>query len=334
MAALNATNPTLLDLAKMTDPNGSIGEVVEIMNETNEIMDYMTWQEGNLPTGNQSIIRTGIPAPTWKKYYGGVQPNKGTTAQIVDNCGRLQAYAEVDADLADLAPNKAAFRLSEDRAHIEGISQEVANTLFYGNDTLVPETFMGFGPRFNSLSAVSGENIVNAGGSGSDNQSIWLVVFSPRTVFGIIPRGSKAGMQVEDKGRVTLEDASGGSNTGRMEAYRTLYKFDAGLCVKDWRYVVRIANIDKSLLTKDASSGADLPDLMFQAMNLIPNLSVGRPVFAASRQIITMLGRQTANLTKNSTLQSGMVGGKIVRSFNEIPVVRVDALSADEAAVT
>lgn len=334
MAALNATNPTLLDLAKMTDPNGSIGEVVEIMNETNEILDHMTWQEGNLPTGNQSIIRTGIPAPTWKKYYGGVQPNKGTTAQIVDNCGRLQAYAEVDADLADLAPNKAAFRLSEDRVHIEGIAQEVANTMFYGNDTLIPETFMGFGPRYNSLSAVSGENIVNGGGSGSDMQSIWLVVFSPRTVFGIIPRGSKAGMQVEDKGRVTLEDASGGSNTGRMEAYRTLYKFDAGLCVKDWRYVVRIANIDRSLMLKDAATGPDLPDLMFQAMNLIPNLSVGRAVFCASRQIITMLGRQTANLTKNSSLQFGNVGGKMVRSFNEIPVVRVDALSADEAAVT
>ena len=63
-------------------------------------------------------------------------------------------------------------------------------------------------------------------------------------------------MQVTDKGQVTVEDASNGSNTGRYEAYRTHYRMDAGLCLRDWRYVVRIANIDKCALTKDASSVA------------------------------------------------------------------------------
>lgn len=332
MAALSVLNPTLLDLAKVTDPNGKIADVVEILNETNDILDDMTWLEGNLTTGNMFSQRAGIPAPTWRKLYGGVAPDKSTNVQVTNSCGMLEAYAEVDKALADLAGNAAAFRLQEDRAHIEGINQELADTLFYGNETTEPEAFTGFSPYYNSLSAANGENIINGGGSGTDNASIWLVVWSPLTCFGIVPKGSKAGMQITDKGQVTVEDASNGSNTGRYEAYRTHYRFDAGLCLRDWRYVVRIANIDKSLLVKDAASGADLPDLMFQAMRKIPNLNMGRPAFYASRDIITMLGRQTANLTKNSTLTTEMVGGKLVERFHGIPVRRADALSADEGA--
>ena len=136
----------------------------------------------------------------------------------------------------------------------------------------------------------------------------------------------------EDKGQVTIEDVDGSG--GRMEAYRSHYRWDAGLSVRDWRYVVRIPNIDKSLLVKDAASGADLPDLMYQAMRRVPNLSAGRPAFYMSRDMLTFLGRQTANLTSGSTLTMENVGGKFVESFHGVPVRRVDALSADEALVS
>lgn len=347
MAALSASNPTLLDLAKATDPDGKIANVVELLNETQEILDDMSWMEGNLPTGHRTTIRSGIPAPTWRKLYGGVQPNKSTTVQVTDTTGMLEAYAEVDKALADLNGNTAAFRMLEDKPHIEGMSQEVAQTLFYGNEGTEPEAFTGLAPRFNALSAEDGggapaensDNVITGGGSGNDNRSIWLVCWGPQTVHGIIPKGSKAGLQVTDKGQVTIEDASDGSNTGRMEAYRTHYRWDAGLTVRDWRYIVRIANIDKSDLsvtwTNGAfSSGANLPDLMYQAMELIPNLSVGRPVFYMSRDIRSTLRRQLAAQTNQSTLAMENVGGKMVESFHGIPMKRVDALATNEAALT
>ena len=332
MATLSVTNPTLLDLAKATDPNGQIAAVAEILNETNDILEDMSWTEGNLLTGHRTTIRTGLPTPTWRKLYGGVQPNKGVTAQVTDTTGMLEAYAEIDKALADLNGNSAQFRAIEDTAHIEGMNQEFADTLFYGNETTEPEAFTGLVPRFNSLSASNAENIITGGGAGSDNGSIWLIVWSPLTCFGIIPKGSQAGLKVRDLGEVTIENVDGAG--GRMQAYRTHYRWDVGLCVRDWRYIVRICNIDKSLLTKDASSGADLPDLMFQAMRKIPNLSRGRPAFYMSRDMATMLGRQTVNLTKNSTLSTEMVGGKMVERFHGIPVRRVDAISADEALVS
>ena len=335
MATLSVQNPTLMDLAKATDPDGGIADIVEILAETNEVLDDMTWVEGNLTTGNRTSIRTGLPTPTWRKMYGGVQPDKGSQAQVDDTCGMLEAYAEVDKALADLSNNTAAFRMVEEKAHLEGLNQEIVDTLFYGNEDSEPEAFTGFSPRFNDLSADNADNIIAGGGSGSDNASIWLVVWSPQTCFGIIPKGSVAGLQRSDLGEVTIEDASDGSNTGRMQAYRTHYRWDAGLCVRDWRYVVRIANIDKSNLTKDASSSsADLPDLMFQAMTQIPNLSLGRAAWYMSRNTMSFVRRQCTAATSSSTLTIDNVGGKMVTNFSGIPLRRCDSLSADEALVS
>ncbi len=342
MAALTATNPTILDLAKASDPNGKIAVVVEMLNETNEVLDDMTFIEGNLPTGHRTTMRSGIPAPTWRKLNAGVQPNKSTTVQVTDNTGMLEAYSEVDKALADLNSNAAAFRMLEDRSHIEGLNQEFVDTLFYGNEGTEPEAFTGLSPRFNDLSAESADNIIVGGGSDTDNASIWLVVWGPNTVHGIIPKGSKAGLQVTDKGLVTIEDASDGSNTGRMEAYRTHYRWDLGLSVRDWRYIVRIPNIDKSILTSVFTSGvfsnssAHLPNLMFQAMRKVPSLNLGRPVFYMSRDTATMLAQQKATLGLSSFGTAANVAGdrKWTEDFNGIPIHRCDALSADEALVS
>jgi len=332
MAALSVTNPTLADVAKRMDPDGRIDTIVEILNETNEVLDDMTMLEGNLPTGHRTTIRTGLPIPTWRKLYGGVQPTKSTTVQVTDNTGQLEAYAEVDKALADLNGNTAGFRLSEDRGHLEGMNQEYVDTLFFGDESSAPEEFTGFAPRFNSLSAANGENIISGGGSGSDNTSIWLVVWGPNTCHGLYPKGSVGGLEMTDKGQVTIEDVDGSG--GRMEAYRTHYKWCGGLTVRDWRYVVRIANIDKSDLTKNAASGADLTDLMAQAIELIPSLGLGRPAFYCSRTIKSFLRRQIASKVSSSTLTMEQVGGKSVVTYDGIPVRRTDALAPDEAAVS
>lgn len=331
MAVLGITNPTLGDLAKRLDPGGAIDSIVEILKQTDEVLEDMVWKEGNLPTGHRSTIRTGIPEPTWRKLYGGVQPTKSGTAQVTDNCGMLEDYAEVDKALADLNGNTAAFRLSEDSAHIQGFAHKLASTVFYGNEGTLPESFTGLAPRFNATTAESGENIVLGDGSGSDNTSVWLVVWGEETVCGIYPKASKAGLQMNDKGQVTIENADGAN--GRMEAYRTHYRWDCGLTVKDWRYVVRVANIDVSNLTKDAATGSDLVDLMVQAMELVPNLSMGKSAFYVNRTVRSFLRRQMKN-AKNVNLTLETVAGKRVLMFDEVPVRRCDSILLTEAAVS
>lgn len=329
---------TLLDIARREDPNGKIDKIVEMLTETNEVLQDMAWQEGNLPTGHKTTIRTGLPDVAWRMLNYGVRDSKSTTAQITDTCGMMEAYSEIDKDLADLNGNTAAFRLSEDRAFLEAMNQEFARVLIYG-DKSKPEQFVGIAPRFSTLDedkADTAKNVLDAGGTGNNNTSIYLVGWGPNTVFGIYPKGLKAGITHTDLSAghpdgITLFDANG----GKYQGYRTHYKWNCGLCVRDWRYIVRIANIDVTALSKDQSTGADLMDLMVQAEELLPENAEGGThlSWVCNRTIRTFLRRQITNKTVYQLTQD-TVAGKHVTMFDGIPIRRTDAILSTESAVT
>lgn len=332
MSTLSVIHPTLLDFAQRLDPDDKIARIIEILNDTNEILDDMVTIEANELTGHRTTIRTGIPTPTWRKLYGGVQPTKSTVVQITDSIGMLENYAEVDKALADLNGNSAAFRLSENRPILEGFNQEIADSLFYANEDTEPEAFTGFAPRFNAISgAENGQNIIDGGAAGgqTDCTSIWLIVWGENTVHGIYPKGSKGGFFMEDKGQVTIENVDGAS--GRMEAYRSHYRWDFGLTVRDWRFVVRIANIDVSTLTKNAATGPDIVDLMTQAVEAVENLNMGRPAFYMNRRIRQYLRRQMVNAKASNTITLETVAGKKVMMFDGVPVRRCDSILMSES---
>lgn len=329
MGVLTHNNPTLADVASRMDDKGSISDIIEMLTETNEILEDATWLEANGFTEHKTTVRSGLPQGTWRMLNYGVQPEKSTTVTIKDSMGMLESYALTDKALADLNGNSAAWRLSEERAFVEGMNQNLANTLFYGDTSATPQRFTGLAPRFNSKAAENGQNIIDAGGTGNDLTSIWLCVWGPNTLHGIYPKGSKAGLVIRDLGEDTVKDAEG----GEYQAYRTHYKWDAGLTLRDWRYVVRIANINWQQLTKDAQAGADLIDLMTQAIELLPNANMGRAVFYVNRKVRSFLRRQIANKVVGSTLTMEQVAGKHVVSFDGIPVKRSDALLLSEAQV-
>jgi hypothetical protein len=329
MATVGSNAATLHDWASRVEPNGKIAKIVEILNETNPILDDMMFVEGNLPTGHKTTIRSGLPSVTWRLLNYGVQPSKSRTVQVQDACGMLEAYSEIDKDLADLNGNTNDFRLSEDKAFLEAMSQEMASTLFYGNTSTDPEKFMGLAPRYSSLSAQNAGNILAGGGTGSDNTSIWLVMWGDQTCHGIFPKGKITGLQHKDLGEQTLIDAA----SGKYQGYRSHYKWDAGLVLRDWRYVVRIPNIDISNLTKNAASGADLVDLMVQALELPPSLSKGKAVFYANKTITSFLRRQIVNKS-NVHLNLEEVAGKSVLTFDGVPVKKCEAILNSEDLVT
>lgn len=329
------TELTLFDVASRMDPGGGVATIAELLNTTNEILDDMPFVEGNLPTGHRYTRRSGIPTPTWRKFNQGVTPTKSGTTQEDTACGNLEAYSEVDKDLADLGGNTAAFLASESAAEIEGMAQEFASTLFYGDVTSAPEEFPGLTQYYKTYSGTAtniGSNIIKGGGSGSDNTSLWLIGWSPRTVFGIYPKGSQAGLSMENKGQVTAGDAS----TGYFEAYRSHFKWQAGVAVKDWRYAVRIPNIDISdLATFGASTdnSAALIRLMIQAVNKVPSLNGVRPVFYCNATVRSWLDIMAC---EKSNVQLGITefGGRRITSFWGIPIRRCDAITNTESLVS
>lgn len=329
---VGATVPTLIDVAKRTDPDGKIADIAEILTQTNEVLLDMPFIEGNLPTGHRTTVRTGLPAVAWRLLNNGVTPSKSTTAQIDEQCGLLEAWSEVDCKVAELNGNVGAFRLSEATAFIEAMSQEMASVLFYGNSGLNPEKFTGLAPRFGSLSGGNAQNIIDAGGSGGDNTSIWLVVWGPRSVTGIFPKGSTAGLQHKDLGEQVVQTSAtiGG---GRMLAYQEQFVWENGIALRDWRYVVRIANIDVSNLVAE-SSNADLQNKMIRAYHRVPNINLGRAAWYMNRTVFEMLDIQRReDVRTGGQLNYQVVDGVSTPTFRNIPIRRVDAITIAETQV-
>jgi hypothetical protein len=338
MATLSTTNLTLADWAKRTDPDGRVPVVAELLSQTNEILDDAVFKEGNLPTGERVVIRTGLPTVYWRALNQGIPSTKSTTAQVDEACGMLEARSEVDKDLAMLNGNTAQFRLSEDTAFLEAMNQTQATTMFYGNPATEPKSFLGLAGRYSSLSGGNAANVITAGGSGSDNTSVFLVCWGDNTVYCPFPKGSKAGLIHEDLGEQTVYDSS-----NRMQAYATRYQWKNGLVVKDWRYVVRIPNIDVSDLigqtgTQASTAATNLIKLMARAIYRIPNMTMGRCAFYMNRTVhsgmaLAALDKSSAVLNINQGLtQFGQPHSWL--TFLGVPLRKVDSLVNTESVVS
>lgn len=328
MATIGEANPTLVDLANMIDPDGGISTVAEILSQENEIIQDMPWMEGNQETGHKHTVRTGLPTPTWRKLYQGVAPTKGTTAQVTDTIGTLVARNHVDKKLVDIAPDKAKFRMNQAAAHLQGMSNEFASTLFYGNESSDEAEFTGLAPRFNDSSAANSDNLLLAGGAGADNCSVWLIGWGENTCTGIYPKHGQGGLRHDDLGIDDVDDDNGNP----FRAYKDVFEWDCGLALPDWRHVVRVANIDVSNLTKNAASGADLIHQMIAATERVPG-GASKYCFYMNRTVRQYLRMQVSNKS-NVWLGLDEFAGKKMLHFDGIPIRRCDALTLTEATVS
>ena len=338
---------TLADWAKTRDPDGSTAAVIEMLNQNTSALHDVLWKEGNLPTGHQTTVRTGLPHGTWRKLYKGIQPTKSSRAQITDTCGMLEARSEVDVKVANLNGNTATFRLSEADAHVEGLTQDFLSTLFYGDTDVQPEKFTGLTPRYNTLNAAVpvSQNVLDAGGTGSDNTSIWLVGWGENTITGIYPKGSTAGLSHKDLGEIDAFDES----NNRYRAYADLWNWDCGLSVRDWRYAVRIANVDMSDLkgmtgTQADTAATNIVDMMIRAMSVVPNMDKGNFAFYMNRGAIAALPILSKKMAQAvlaiesgaqqfGDIRPGYAGAGKMR-FLGVPIRTTDALLGTEARVT
>jgi hypothetical protein len=329
MATMATTSYTLSDFAKSIDPDGKVARVINLLSQTNEMLTDMMFMEGNLPTGHRITQETALPAVYYRKLNQGISPGAAKTVQVDEQTGMLEARAQIDKDLADLNGNTSAFRLSRASRHMEAMNQRMASTMIYGNAGTTPEEFSGLALRYSLLSAGNGGNIIDAGGTGSDNSSIYLIAWGSETVHGIYPKGSNAGIQHEDLG---LQDAFD-SDSKRFRAYMDWWQWKNGLSLPDWRYVVRIANIDISDL-KAQSAAADLTEAMIKAIHLLPFSTMGKPVFYMNRACFTMLDIQRrADVIAGGGINYSSVDGVATPTFRGIPIRKLDALLQSEARV-
>lgn len=323
---------TMRDITKRLDAKGKIDAIAEILEETNEIVIDMPLVECNSADGHKSTIRNALPEVDWRQFNYGVKSSKSDTQQVLDPTGMLETYSKVDLDLAMLNGNTNEFRLSEDKAFIEAMNQKWAKTIFYGNTKANAKEFMGLAARYNHFATDSGTSadyVIDCGGTGNNLTSVYLIGWATDKVFGIYPNGSKAGLLVENQGQKTVQDGNG----GEFEALVSRYQIKAGVVVRDFRYVVRLANIDAAALKADPTTGElNLTDKIIDALEMLPSLNGCKPIFYGNKKVTAALRKQIKN-AKNVTLSLEEVFGKKVLHVDGIPFRKTDALLNTEGRV-
>jgi hypothetical protein len=332
MATLGATYVDLIDVYKLQDGNGQIVPVIEMLTEMNPMLDDAIAVECNKGTTHLHTVRGGLPDVTWGRLYQGIPNGKGKTSQVEDTTGFVEGLSTIDKRLLDLSTNEGAVRLSEAQAYLESMSQEVASKIIYGNSASDPEEFMGLAPRFNSLSAANGNQIINAGGTGSDNTSIWFVTWGDNQCSLLYPKGTQAGVQREDMGKQRVTDGSGNAYYAMEEKFT----WHVGLAVKDWRYVSRIANIDVSLM---AAGSVALYTFMRKAYYKLQNRRVagGKIAIYCNRDVLEALDALATNAGASDSyvrLKPMEIEGQEVMTYRGIPIRETDAIINTEAVVS
>lgn len=336
MAALDNNYPTLFDLAAMP-ANKDMADVINLLAKLNPVLEDAPYFECNKGTFHETTVKTGLPSVTWSKLYKGVPATKGTMQTVKDTTGRVESAAEVDeryVDIYETAAEKASVRLDMANDHLEALAQEKATAFFYHDSSADASKPMGLSPRFSSLSAENGKQIIDGGGSGSDNTSIWLITFGKQGVHFIYPKGSKAGVERKERGRIPKADSDG--NT--YFVYREDFAMNFGVTVRNWQYVARVANIDVSDLTIDASSGAKVVNLMTEAYYVHKGrrVAMGKTFWYMNTTLVKYLDYQSRlQAGQNVLFTWAQVGAnaKEVLHFRGYPIRESDAIHNGEERV-
>ena len=331
MATLGSTYFDLIELYKRQDGMGNFVDVIEILSEMNPVLADAIAVECNKQTSHLHTVRAGLPDVSWGRLYQGIPNSKSGTAQVEDTTGFVEGLSTIDSRLLELSTNEGAVRLGEAMAYLEAMSQEVSRKVFYGNTASDPEEFMGLAPRFNSLSAANGGQIVDAGGTGSDNTSIWFAAWGDGQCQLLYPKGTQAGVKREDMGEQRLTDASGNAYYGKEEKFT----WHVGLAVKDWRYVSRIANIDVSNLK---ANNVALYDFMRKAYYKLQSRRVagGNMAIYCNTDVMESLDALATNGGSSDSfvrLTRKEIQGEEVLMYRGIPIRESDSLINTEARV-
>lgn len=331
MTVRNSRYPTLLDIAKMLDPDGKPARLINMLTQVNPMFDDMPFFEGNLETGHRATLVTSLPAPAYRAMNEGVLNTKGTTDQVDFGCALLNDFSSIDVELANLGGNSGMARLNNAQLHLEGMAQKAASTFFYGNSRTSPKEFTGMAYYYSDAAAESGENMIDAGGAGSDNSSIYLVGWGMDKVFGIYPKGSQVGLQHKDHG-IQIEQNAGGVTGAQLSVFKDEWIWRHGLVVADWRFAARAHSIDISNLT--GGGAADIINLMSKLWHRIHNINVCKPVYYMNRTIFQFLDEQRYDGVKaGGGITYENVDGKAIPFFRGIPIKITDALLETEANI-
>jgi hypothetical protein len=321
MSTLNSYQQlSLVEVAKRTNPDGTMATIAEVLKETNSIVADAVWREANDTFSNKTVRRAALPSGSWRKLNEGVAVEASKTVELVDNIGMLETWAQNDIEVIKGFSNPMQARNDEAMSFVEGLGQTMASTMLYGNSDTTPEKFTGLAPRMGSVSATT--NVINEGGSGNNTTSIYVVDWSPTGVYMIYPKNSMAGLEHEDRGIETVT-----SSSLKYRAYVDVFTWKAGMVVKNSKSIARLANIQPT----GASNIFD-EDNLITLMNRMTQ-GPGRRIYCNQTVLTQMEIRAKDKTNIHYTTVNDIAPGPVTM-FKGVPVRLVEQIINTESDVS
>jgi hypothetical protein len=317
--------PNLANVASRLDPDGSAAMVANVLSEKNPILDDIPFVEGNLQTGHRiTQAANALPSASWRLLNQGIAATKAYTQQFDESCGILEDESKIDERVAELNGG-AEYRDSEDMLKLEGMAQQFATSVFYESTSSNPERIHGLSPRYSATSGITAADYVSIGtNADSDCHSIWLITWAPRKLYGIYPKGTKAGLERNDKGLQRVQDDATSLNS--LWAWITQFVWRVGIAVEDYRYACRFQWDPSDSAMGDTNFGIVLN--MIDMLNQI--FEPDGAMFYMNRTSKTQLDQQLANADGNYLTYESK-GGRLLPHFLGVPIRVTDALVAETA---
>ena len=334
---------TLLELAKRTNM-GALVAIVEVLDETNEWLEDAIWLEANQPMSHITTQRTSKPSGTWRKLNEGVAPESSSTNQITEGIGILEAYSRVDVMLAKLSGNINRFRSGEDKAFVQGLSEELSKVMFtdetgsatialpYGTIDNHPERFNGLPARLDDAGLFN----VHPQGSAqalTDDTSIYVVQWGEDKCHMIYPKGSPTvGVQHQNLGEQTIDVTTVAGTPSLMQAFVSHFILNPGFVVRDDRCIRRIPGFKTSMIKGVTYSFHDTGHpghhKLIEVLNALPYKGLGARIYANNtlKTQMDILAVDKNNVMYNIENWSG----RPITTFKGVPVRRVDAIKNAE----
>lgn len=307
---------TLLDLSKLsTDvPTNVVHTIVDCM----PLFDQMRFAPCNNGVNNKTMVITDYPEGQTRGYNEGLSPEKAGGMVVQDSTCMLGTYCQIDVNLLKQNKNSAEWRYNQEAAFNIGLAHHVAEMVFNASLKKDPKSFDGILARYGKTGGKFADVVLDAGGKSGSSKGlgdILIVNWGSNTIHGIYPEGGVAGLQRYDRGEQDCRDKNG----KRFRGVVTDFEWNLGLAVEDRRQVVRVANIDIGALDAKADTGADLVDMLIDAVEMFPVTPGAGCAIYMNAALRTMLRKQIGR-RQNVNLQWETVAGRKVVTYDGLPV--------------
>lgn len=330
---------TIQDAMARVTKMGELLDLADVVSKATGVMKVIPFFPTNQSFDHLTARRTDQGTPTARIANEGAQEIKASSEQVIDIPVHFENVIKPDPLFLKKFNTPEAWKAEEVRAIFQAYAEVYTDQIISGDSQDDPgREIDGLAKRLGSLPADENDvtdryhTVRSAGGAGADNTSIYVLGLGKMGCYGLYEKNGKAGFQMRQLPEQLIPLGSGDIVCSPISV-----SWDVGFCATNYRMMGRLANIDYSDLSDDASTGTNLMNELTRLINSTKVHTGGvTPILLANESIITFFENQRRNFGGNGVNDPNSDIGKMgaLTTFKGIPFIQTDAIGVAESVVS